>query len=160
MIILILITIILDYLLTYFIPSYFNNINFLYPMLTLTLIVYLYKKIDNKKYFKIVFMIGFFYDIVFSYIFLLNSLIFLMMSKIIKKIDKYLRINLVISLILIILFIFLYDLILFILVYISSYNQVSIMDLLYKVKNSIVLNIFYYILLTILFKNRKWKLKK
>ena len=125
MIILVLITILIDYLLIYFIPSYFNNINFLYPMLTITLIVYLYKKTDNKKYFKTVFLTGLLYDIVFSYIFLFNSLIFLMFAKIIKKLDRYFRINLVISLILVVLFIFLYDLVLFILVYISNYNSVS-----------------------------------
>ena len=80
----ILITIFLDYFFIYYFPSYFNNLNFLYPMLTLTLIIFLYKKVDSKKYFKIVFLIGFLYDIFFSYIFLFNSLKFLMFAKIIK----------------------------------------------------------------------------
>lgn len=155
MLILIIITMLLDYLLIYFIPSYFNNINFLYPMLTLTLIIFLYKKIEFKKYLKLVFIIGIIYDILFSYIFMFNSLIFLLFAKIIKKIDKYLRINLAISLVLVILFIFLYDLVLFILVLLSNYNQVSLFDLFYKVKNSLVLNLFFYLLLDFIFKNKK-----
>ena len=72
---LIIITLLLDYLLIYFTSSNFNQITLFYPMLTLTLIVFLYKKVEIKKYFKIVFLIGFFYDILFSYLFLFNSLI-------------------------------------------------------------------------------------
>lgn len=155
-IILSLITIIIDYLLSYFIPSYFNNINCFYPMLTLTLIVFLYKKINNKDYLKLIFLIGFLYDLVFSYIFLFNSLIFLLFGKIIKKIDKYIRINFIVSLIIVIFDIFLYDLILFSIVYISKYSVVNLSDLFYKFKNSIILNILFFILLNIIFKNIKF----
>ena len=58
MIILILVTILLDFLISYFIPSYFNSLNLFYPMLTLTLVVFLYNKIDFKNYFKVVFFDG------------------------------------------------------------------------------------------------------
>ena len=105
-------------------------------MLTLTLIVFLYNKIDNKKYLQTVFIIGLIYDLLFSYILLFNSLIFLLFAKIIKKIDKFIRCNYFISLILVIIFIFLYDLILFLLVKLSNYNIVTISDLIYKFKNS------------------------
>lgn len=154
MLILIIITILIDYLLSYFIPMYFNNINFLYPMLTITLIVFLYKKVEIKKYFKIIFFMGLLYDILFSYIFLFNSLIFLLIAKIIKKIEKYIRINFLVNIFLIIFSIFLYDLILFILVKITNYNNINLFDLLYKFKNSLVLNISYFFLLSIYFKNK------
>ncbi len=126
-------------------------------MLTLTLIVFLYNKIDNKKYLQTVFIIGLIYDLLFSYILLFNSLIFLLFAKIIKKIDKFIRCNYFISLILVIIFIFLYDLILFLLVKLSNYNIVTISDLIYKFKNSIILNISYFILLSIILKNIKFK---
>lgn len=155
MYLLIISTIILDYLLIYFLPSFFNQISLFYPMLTLTLIVFLYKKFDNKKYFKLVFIIGFIYDLLFSYIFLFNSLIFLMFAKIIKKIDKYIRCNLFINIILVIIFIFLYDLILFLLVLISDYNLVSLTDLIYKFKNSCILNISFYVLISLILRNKK-----
>ena len=103
---LIIITLLLDYLLIYFTSSNFNQITLFYPMLTLTLIVFLYKKVEIKKYFKIVFLIGLFYDILFSYLFLFNSLIFLLFAKIMKKIDKYIRWNLIVSLVSLIVFIF------------------------------------------------------
>ena len=126
-------------------------------MLTLTLIVFLYNKIDNKKYLQTVFIIGLIYDLLFSYILLFNSLIFLLFAKIIKKIDKFIRCNYFISLILVIIFIFLYDIILFLLVKLSNYNIVTISDLIYKFKNSIILNISYFILLSIILKNIKFK---
>ena len=144
-------TILFDYLLTFLIPSY-NNLNLLYPMLTIVLIVFLHKKISNKKYLKLIFIIGFIYDILFSYIFLFNSLIFLSFAKIIKKIDKYIRFNLFINIILVCLFIVLYDLILFFVVYISNYTVVNISNLLYKIKNSFLLNIIYYFLLEFIYK--------
>jgi len=155
MYIIILITIILDYLLIYLIPSFFNNLNLLYPMLTLTLIVFLYKKIPNKKYFKLIFIIGFIYDILFSYIFLFNSLVFLLFSKMLKKIDKHVRLNLIIDILLVIFFIFLYDLILFLLINISNYSISTLNDLFYKFKNSLVLNISYFVLISICFKRIK-----
>lgn len=148
--------ILLDYLLIYFIPSYFNNLNLFYPMLTLTLIVFLYKKIHNKNYLKIVFLIGLIYDILFSYIFLFNCLMFLMFAKLIKKIYKYLRCNLVTELMLVICFIFIYDYFLFLLIYISDYNSILFMDLIYKFKNSILLNIMFYCLLNVSFRKVKY----
>ena len=156
----ILITISLDFLITYFIPSYFNNLNLFYPMLTLTLIVFLYQKVENKKYFQTVFITGLIYDFLFSYILLFNSLVFLMFAKIIKKVDKYIRCNFLVSLILLVICIFLYDLILFLLVRVSNYSIVTFNDLIYKFQNSLILNISFYILLNIIFKNKEFKSSK
>ena len=149
------ITLILDYLISYSLNITFNNLSIFYPMLTLTLIIFLYHKLPNKYYLKYTFIIGFIYDLLFSYIFILNALIFLLFAKILKKINKYLRYNLLINLILLIIFIFLYDLILFLLVKITNYNLVSLSDLLNKFLNSLVLNISFYLILTIIFKKVK-----
>ena len=154
--ILITITIILDYFFSYFSLNTFNNLSCFFPMFTLTLIIYLYNIISHKKYFKTIFTIGLIYDLLFSYIFLFNALIFLMFGKIIKKIDKYIKCNLVINLLLLVLFIFIYDLILYFLVYISKYNVVTFLDFIYKFKNSLLINGLFYILLVIIFKNKKW----
>ncbi len=148
MYIIIIITIILDYLLSYFIPSYFNNLTLFYPMLTLTLVIFLHNKTSN--YFKTIFIIGFIYDLLFSYIFLFNSLIFLLFGKLVKKIDKLIRTNYLVNILLVIVCIFLYDLILFMLVKLSNYNVVTLSDLFYKFKNSIILNVLYFSLLSII----------
>ena len=154
MYLLILITFILEFLVSYFIPIYFNHLNLFYPMLTLTLIVYLYNKVPLKTYFRLAFIIGFLYDLLFSYIFLFHSLIFLCFAKIISLIDKHLKCNFLISLILLIVFIFLYDFILFALVYLSNYNIVNFTNLLEKFESSIILNAAFYILLSIILNKR------
>ncbi|MCI5702105.1 MAG: rod shape-determining protein MreD [Erysipelotrichaceae bacterium] len=150
MLILIIITFLIDYLLSYFIPITFNNLNYFYPMLLIVLIVYLYNKIPRKKYLKTILILGIIYDLLYSYIFLFNTLVFLLFTNIIKKIDKYLRINLLINIIIIILFIFIYDLILFCLIYLTKYNTITFNNLLYKFSHSIILNISYYFLLNII----------
>ena len=68
MFLLILITFLIDYLLSYFLNLGFNNLNYFYPMLLIVLIVYLYSKLETKKYLKIVFIIGFIYDLLYSYL--------------------------------------------------------------------------------------------
>ena len=151
----ILLTILLDYLTSYFIPVYFNQINLFFPMLTLTFLVFYFKKSKSKKYLKIVFIAGILYDLFFSYIFLFNTLVFLLFGKILLKVDKLIRYNYFISILMLILFIFLYDLILYILIYISGYNLVTINDLFYKFSRSLILNISFYFLITIIFNNKK-----
>lgn len=60
-------TIILDGYITYIYPSYFNNITYLYPMLTLSLIVSISSNKDT--YLKYSLIIGFIYDLLYSTIF-------------------------------------------------------------------------------------------
>lgn len=157
MIALILITILIDFIISYFIPVSFNNLNYFYPMLLIVLIVYLYSKITDKKYIKLVFIMGIIYDLLYSYIFMLNAFLFLLFAKIIKKINKYIEINNIVSIILIIIFIFLYDFSLFLIVYLTKYNLVTFSDLLYKFTHSLILNISFYLILSIVLKNVKFK---
>lgn len=130
----------LDGIITYFVPSYFNNINLFYPMLTISLIPFLYNY-NIQDYYKLCFIIGIIYDLLYSHIFLFHSLIFLLLSKIDIKIIKYFKSNLLLYTILIILNIIIYDLILFVLVYMSNYQIVDFNSLIYKIKNSLLLNI-------------------
>ena len=155
MIYLIIISVILvDYLISYFVPIYFNSLG-LCSMFTLTFIVFYFKRSKSKNYLKNVLITGFLYDLFFSYIFLFNTLVFLLFGKILIKVDKMIRYNNFISILMLILFIFLYDLILFILVSISEYNIASFNDLIYKFSHSLLLNIGFYLWLLIVFKNKK-----
>ena len=140
-----LLVIILDGLIVYYIPSYFNQLNYFYPMLTVSLIPFLYKG-KNNYYYKYVFVLGIIYDLLYSNIFLFNALIFLIISKIASKILLFVKNNFLIYLLLIIINIFIYDGIVFLLVYFSNYQVIGFIDYLYKVKNSIinVLTCFIY----------------
>lgn len=152
--ILIFLTILLDYLLTYFYPSYFSHIHLFYPMLTIVLIIFLYKKMNDKKYLKTVIIIGFIYDLLFSYLFLYHTLMFLLFAKIMKKMNRYIRYNIVTDVFFLLFFIFFYDFILFMLVNMTYYSQVGLNTLFNKFENSLLLNILFLILLEALFNHK------
>lgn len=144
------ITIILDGYITYIYPSYFNNITYLYPMLTLSLIV----SISSNKdaYLKYSLIIGFIYDLLYSTIFLYNTLIFLMLAKINKKILNSIRESFIIRIILLILNIIIYDSISFLIVYLTKYNDVTFLSLFYKISHSLILNILSLFVISFILK--------
>ena len=148
-----LLAIILDGIITYYIPSYFNKMNIFYPMLTLSLIPFLYYN-NLKKYYYSVFALGMIYDLLYTDIFLYNAIIFLVISIIDFKILNYFRSSLLLLIALVILNIILYDTISFILVIITNYQIVTINDLIYKISNSIILNIMSVFVYFFLFKKR------
>ena len=105
MLILIIITFLIDYLLSYFIPISFNNLNYFYPMLLIVLIVYLYNKIPRKKYFNTIFILGIIYDLIlFCLIYLtkyntitFNNLLYKFSHSIIINISYYFLLNIIIN---------------------------------------------------------------
>ena len=133
------IAILLDGVITYFIPSYYHDINYLYPMLTVSLIPFLYNS-SIKNYYKDIFILGIVYDLIYSSFFLFNSLIFLLLSKINIKFLKIMKNNLIAYLILVIIDIALYDLILFFMVSIRNHNFI-INEYVYKISRSMLLNL-------------------
>lgn len=144
------ITIILDGYITYIYPSYFNNITYLYPMLTLSLIVSISSNKDT--YLKYSLIIGFIYDLLYSTIFLYNTLIFLMLAKINKKILNSIRESFIIRIILLILNIIIYDSISFLIVYLTKYNDVTFLSLFYKISHSLILNILSLFVISFILK--------
>lgn len=143
-------TIILDGYITYIYPSYFNNITYLYPMLTLSLIVSISSNKDT--YLKYSLIIGFIYDLLYSTIFLYNTLIFLMLAKINKKILCSIRESFIIRIIILILNIIIYDSISFLIVYLTKYNDVTFLSLIYKISHSLILNILSLFVISFILK--------
>jgi len=144
--------VLLDGIIMYYIPSYFNDISYLYPMFTVSLIPILYSYFSTKKYYLTSFYIGIIYDVLYGNIFLFNALLFLLLSKTNSKIYKFLKDNLFIKLVLTILNIMIYDTIYFILIKLSYYNVISVRDLIYKISHSLLLNILVVFVYFFLFK--------
>lgn len=144
-----LLVIILDGILVYFIPSYFNKLSYFYPMLTVSLLPFLFRN-NLKDYYKLCFIIGVIYDLLYSNIFLYNAFLFLLLGKIDSKILKYFSDSFVLYFFVVFVNIVLYDSITFLLVFITSYQSVSFNDLIYKIKSSLLLNMLsvfvYYFL--------------
>lgn len=146
----IIITILLDGIIVYYMPSFSNNLTYFYPMLTISLIPILYSYNSCKKFYKTCFIMGFIYDLLYSNIFLYHALIFLLIGKIDSKIYKVMKDNLIMKILLVILNIIIYDTIGFILIIFSHYEDLSINSLFYKISHSLLLNILsvfvYYFL--------------
>ena len=85
------ILIILDGILVYFIPSYFNELSIFYPMLAITFIVLIYNYCKN--YFKTSFILGIIYDLLYSNIIFYNAILFLLLAYINRKLFSYFHIN-------------------------------------------------------------------
>ena len=70
----------LDGLISYYYPSFFHQQNYFFPMLSISLIPFLYKN-NTKDYYRLSLILGFIYDLLFSHIFLLNTIIFFCVSE-------------------------------------------------------------------------------
>ena len=144
-----LITIILDGLIMYYIPSYFNKLNYFYPMLTISFIPFIY--LSKKRYYLLI-SIGIIYDLLYSNIFLYHVILFIMLINLDIRIIKSFKNSLLLFIMLAIINIIIYDTISFLLIILTNYNDIGIYDLIYKIDHSIFLNILSVFVFWFLFK--------
>ena len=134
------IMIILDGIISYYIPSYFHQLNYFYPMLSISFIPFIY--LSNKKHYHwLIIIIGIIYDLLYSSIFLYNTIIFFILVNLDIRISKYFKNSLLLIILLTLINIIIYDVIGFLLVFITSYQSITIYDLTYKINHSLILNI-------------------
>ena len=148
-----LIAIILDGVISYLLPSFFNRI-IVYPMFTISLIPFLSKS-NNKKNIIFIFIIGFIYNSLYSNIFLFHPLIFIILSKIDNSLLKIFKESIVSYIFLGITNIIIYDSLYYLLIILTAYQVLNINDLLYKIKNSLIINIMSVFVYYNLVKNKK-----
>lgn len=145
--------ILLDGLLIYLIPSYFNELSLFYPMLSITFSVAIYNY--SKDYLKTSFILGVIYDLLYSSIFFYNALLFLLLAKVNKKIFNYLQINIFNKIIVLIINIIIYDSINYLIVFFSKYQDLIFYDLVYKITHSLLLNVLALFVINFLLKKIK-----
>ncbi len=144
----------LDGIIIYYMPSYFNKINNFYPMLTISFIPFLIKK-KSKSNLLYISLVGIVYDILYSNIFLYNTILFIILTFLNRIIMNCFKDNLLLYIFLGLINIVLYDTLSFVLVIVTSYQEVYFSDLLYKIKNSLLLNIMSIFIGYLLCKNKK-----
>ena len=118
-------------------------------MLTISLIPFF---INKKNYYLFIIFLGTLYDLLYSSIFLYHVIIFFILVSIDRKIANYFKYILLLFILLTLLNIIIYDAISFILTFITSYQEVSIYDLIYKIDHSILLNIMSVFVFWFMFK--------
>ena len=143
-----LIILILEGILSFYLSSFFNKINCFFPMLTISLIPFLYTN-NIQDYNKKLFILGIIYDLLYSNLFLFHPFVFLLLGKIDINILKYFKKNIVIYFLIIFINLLIYDGIFFVLVFLTNYEIVTLNDYFYKIRYSLI-NIpfgsFYYLI--------------
>ena len=144
--IIIILALLLDGIIVYYYPSY-QKINLFYPMLTISLIAFL----TNQKNYNL-FLLGFIYDLLYSNIFFYNAIVFYLLGKMNYFFKRNFNNNIMVYLILTIINIILYDTLTYFFVLITEYHSIAISFLIYKIKNSLILNILVVFVYYFLFK--------
>jgi rod shape-determining protein MreD len=139
------ISFILDGLLSSFLPFTLHDIWYLKPMLTITSIVLIYPYFNNEKskFYRLVIIFGFLYDIVYANSFPLNTFIFFLLAITVQLLNSFLSNNNINVMIMTILTIAAFELFNFILLNIIDYISISFNEMLYKIVNSLLINVFY-----------------
>ncbi len=141
-------SIILDGIITNYLPFLPNSLSLLTPLLTITSLIYIYPffRKEEKK----------FYLILFINLLFFHAVIFVLLGLIIKKIYKYFEITSIKIIFYIILIIVSYEFIVGSLLFIFQLVPITISKILYKIINSLILNIIWgEILYGVLFIYRK-----
>ena len=155
------ISIILDFLLSSFISTTYQNINIFFPVLLVSSLPTFYIILKNKKLFFIIVLItGIIYDTIFSDIFLINSYCFILYSLFINVYYQKHNPKVLNVLLISILGIIFYDAFIFFILILTNYSSFKINDLYYKITRSILINLIYVVISMILLKSRIFGYKK
>ncbi len=152
---------IIDLLLSTNITNTYQNLNYFFPLILITSLPISYLLTKNKIIFFIaIIIIGIIYDLLYSDIPLIN-LYFLILLTILTKIfyqnKKPTTLNITI---LTLIGVITYDLYLSLILILTKTQNITINDIIYKETHSLILNIIYLILSLIILKSRIFGSKK
>ena len=160
-IIIIAISLILDGILSNYLPYLVNDLSLFTPLFTLVSIslLYPYYRKKEKYFFIMIFITGFVYDLFYTNLLFVNGLLFLLIAYISKLIyrnyeNDYLKLIIYIALVVVV-----YETATVLIILIFNLVPVTLTKLLYKISHSLILNIIYgeliYFILNILPKKYK-----
>lgn len=161
-IIILIISFILDGVLTNFLPYGVENISLFTPLLTIVALVVIYNFFyhEEKNYYILSFIIGILYDLFYTNLLFLDGLLFLLIAFVITKIYKLVGFNYMWIALDILISIIIYECSFALVIVIFNLVPMSIYRLLYKIGHSIILNIIYGELLYFIIKLLPKKYKK
>ena len=163
-VLIIIISFILDGVLTNFLPYSVGDLSLFTPLTTLVSIVVIYKLFyhnhNEKKYYMISFMVCFIYDFFYTNLLFFNGLLFLLIAYITTLLYKqfgesYLKILLNVLIIIVI-----YEVITALCILLFNLVPISINSVLYKISHSLLFNLIYAELLYLILNLVPKKYKK
>lgn len=160
-IIIILVSLLLDGILTNYLPYLVNDLSLFTPLFTLVSIslLYPYYRKKEKEFFIMIFITGIIYDLFYTNLLFIDGLLFLLIAYISKFIYRNYELNYFRLIIYIILMVIIYESSLALIILIFNLVPVTISKLLYKISHSIIINVIYgeliYLILNLLPKKYK-----
>lgn len=148
------ISLLLDGLLTNYLPYLVNDLSYFTPLFTLIsiFIVYpLYRK-KEKEYFISIFILGFVYDLLFTNLLFFNAVLFVFIGFIIKYIIKNFELGYIKIIIYVLLIVIFYESLTALFLGVFNIVPITLDRLIYKITHSLLLNIIYSELLFIIIK--------
>lgn len=139
------ISLILDGILTNYLPFLPNNLSLFTPLLTITSLVLIYpfyRKQENNYYITL-FITGIIYDLFYTNLLFFHAVIFLILGVIIKWIYKNYEMTPIRIIIYISIIIICYEFLEGFILYIFQIVPVSIEKILYKIKHSLIINLVW-----------------
>lgn len=160
--IILLISIILDGILTNYLPYLVNDLSLFTPLLTVVSIFILYPLNRKKetKFFILMFIVGIIYDLLYTNLLFLNGLLFVLIAFISKIIYKNFETSYFKLIIYTILIIVIYESLYAGILFIYRVVPITIYKLFYKISHTLILNIIYTELLYFIIKHLPKKYKR
>lgn len=160
--IIMIISFILDGVLTNFLPYMVSSLSIFTPLTTLTALVIIYPFFyhKDKKYFITAIVVGLLYDLFYTNLLFFNAILFFIMALVVTKLyriigDSYIRI--IVNILLIIV---LYELLTALIIFAFNLVPVTIERVLYKIGHSLILNLIYGEILYVIVKKLPKKYHK
>lgn len=161
-IVIIIISLLLDGLLTNYLPFLVNNLSLFTPLFTLISIsiIYPFYRKKEKEYYSMVFIIGIIYDLCYTNLLFLNAIMFLIIAIVSKYIYKNFEITFFRLIVYTIIIITIYEFITAGIIGILGLVPITIERIIYKITHSIVLNVIYVEIIYLILKLIPKKYKK
>lgn len=156
------ISIILDGVLTNYLPYLVNDLSFFTPLLTVVSIFILYPLNRKKetKFFIIMFIVGIIYDLLYTNLLFLNGLLFVLIALISKVIYKNFETSYFKLILYTILIIIVYETVYAGILFIYRVVPITLYKLVYKISHTLILNIIYTELLYLIINKLPKKYKR
>jgi len=160
--IIIIVSLLLDGILTNFLPYLYTNLSIFTPLFTLVSIfmIYPFFKKKEKSYFIIIFIVGIIYDLLYTNLLFFNGVLFVVIGLLIKYIYKTYEITPLRLILYIIILVTAYESLTGIILLIYNIVPVTFYKVFYKIINSLLLNIIYSELIYLIIKLIPSKYKK
>ena len=144
-IVILVISFLLDGVLSNFLPYMVGDLSLFTPMLTIVSLVIIYPFFTKKKrnYFIICFVLGLVYDFMYTNLLFYNAILFLGLGVIIMFLHRYIRLNWLSLLLFISLAIIGYEAMNVIIILIFQLVPMTFYRFLYKISHSLLLNLIY-----------------